>query len=189
MAIDWFEAIDTYCERTDATIWSEPLNALSNLAFIAAFVASVYCYRRYREEAGQHRWEFVLLLGLLCAIGIGSFLCHTFATRWALVADVGPITLFQFAYLGIFCWHILAPRWWVVLAGWAAFVVTTLLLAIPFPADYKRAPFQLAAEFLMNRGRIGIVAPGGFGVFSAPSSCCESQRREGHKNSGSRQLW
>ena len=110
MATDWFEAIDAYCERTDATLWSEPLNALSNLAFIAAFAASVYCYRRYREEAGQHRWELVLLLGLLCAIGIGSFLFHTFATRWALVADVGPITLFQFAYLGIFCWHMLAQR-------------------------------------------------------------------------------
>ena len=47
MATDWFETIDAYCERTDATLWSEPLNALSNLAFIAAFVASVYCYRRY----------------------------------------------------------------------------------------------------------------------------------------------
>jgi len=136
MATDWFESIDAYCERTDATLWSEPLNSLSNLAFIAAFVASVYRYRRYREEGGPDRWELVLLLGLLCAIGIGSFLFHTFATRWALVADVGPITLFQFAYLGIFCWHILAPRWWVVLAGWAAFIVTTLLLAIPFPADY-----------------------------------------------------
>ncbi|MCH2417867.1 MAG: hypothetical protein MK222_03920, partial [Candidatus Poseidoniia archaeon] len=39
MATDWFEAIDNYCERTDASLWAEPLNAFSNLAFIAAFVA------------------------------------------------------------------------------------------------------------------------------------------------------
>ena len=136
MATDWFEAIDNYCERTDASLWAEPLNAFSNLAFIAAFVAGLWCYHRYRQETGRQRWEFILLLALLCGIGVGSFLFHTFATRWAFVADVGPITLFQFAYLGVFYWHMLAPRWWVVLAGWAAFVVTTLLLAIPFPADY-----------------------------------------------------
>ena len=94
MATDWFEAIDNYCERTDASLWAEPLNAFSNLAFIAAFVAGLWCYRRYRQETGRQRWEFILLLALLCGIGVGSFLFHTFATRWALVADVGPITLF-----------------------------------------------------------------------------------------------
>ena len=28
------------------------------------------------------------------------------------------------------------PRWWIVPVSWAAFVVVTILLAIPFPADY-----------------------------------------------------
>ena len=56
MATDWFEAIDNYCERTDASLWAEPLNAFSTLAFIAAFVAGLWCYCRYRQETGRQRW-------------------------------------------------------------------------------------------------------------------------------------
>jgi hypothetical protein len=40
-----------------------------------------------------------LLIAAVAIIGIGSFLFHTFATRWALVADVAPITVFMLAYL------------------------------------------------------------------------------------------
>ena len=32
--MNWLESIDLYCERTGPELWSEPLNALSNLAFI-----------------------------------------------------------------------------------------------------------------------------------------------------------
>ena len=81
MATDWFEAIDNYCERTDASLWAEPLNAFSNLAFIVAFVAGLWCYRRYRQETGRQRWEFILLLALLCAMVVmgtwaGSQILH-----------------------------------------------------------------------------------------------------------------
>nr|AIF02784.1 conserved putative membrane protein [uncultured marine group II/III euryarchaeote KM3_15_B02]AIF12962.1 conserved putative membrane protein [uncultured marine group II/III euryarchaeote KM3_59_B11]AIF17007.1 conserved putative membrane protein [uncultured marine group II/III euryarchaeote KM3_75_F08] len=133
MATGWFEAIDNYCERTDASLWAEPLNAFSNLAFIAACVAGWWCYRRRCEQTGRQRWEFVLLLALLGAIGIGSFLFHTFATRWAFVADVVPIALFQFAYVAVYGWHMLARRWWVVPAAWAAFIVARMALAVPYP--------------------------------------------------------
>jgi hypothetical protein len=30
--MNWAESIDLYCERTDPSLWSEPLNALTNLA-------------------------------------------------------------------------------------------------------------------------------------------------------------
>ena len=38
---------------------------------------------------------------LLLAIGIGSFLFHTFATAWAAVLDVAPIALFILVYFGV----------------------------------------------------------------------------------------
>ena len=41
-------------------------------------------------------------MGLLFAIGIGSFLFHTFATRWAELADVVPILLFQFTFVWLY---------------------------------------------------------------------------------------
>jgi hypothetical protein len=43
--------------------------------------------------------ELALIL-LVAVIGTGSFLFHTFATRWAMLADVIPISIFMVVYLG-----------------------------------------------------------------------------------------
>ena len=40
-----------------------------------------------------------ILVAILTAIGIGSFIFHTFATRWAGLADTVPILLFILAYI------------------------------------------------------------------------------------------
>lgn len=89
------EQVDIYCERTDLTFWSEPVNAITNIAFI---IAALFCLnlmvRRNRVETLT-----VLLFLLLCAIGVGSFLFHTLATRWAGAADTIPILLFILVYL------------------------------------------------------------------------------------------
>lgn len=86
--------IDVYCERTDFTFWSEPINALTNAAFIIAGFAAVRLYRR----EGCHDRLAALMIGLIFAIGVGSFLFHTFATRWAALADVIPIALIILTY-------------------------------------------------------------------------------------------
>jgi hypothetical protein len=90
MRNDWTAPIDAYCERLDASFWAEPVNALSNLSFL---LAAFYGLRRW---AGDGRADVgVLVLALLAgAIGVGSFLFHTVATRWAALADVVPIGLF-----------------------------------------------------------------------------------------------
>ena len=91
----WRAPVDGYCERLDATFWSEPLNAATNLAFLlAALVAGAYAARR-GEFAGPVR----ALVAILAAIGLGSFLFHTLATRWAGLADVIPIGLFIVLYV------------------------------------------------------------------------------------------
>ena len=38
--MDWLRVVDGYCERTGPGYWSEPLNALSNAAFLVAAWAS-----------------------------------------------------------------------------------------------------------------------------------------------------
>jgi hypothetical protein len=93
----WSQQIDIYCERMGPQFWAEPVNAVTNAAFlIAAGWVLVVLRREGRLEAGSG-----LLLGLLTAIGIGSFLFHTVATRWAALADVLPIMLFILAYLAL----------------------------------------------------------------------------------------
>lgn len=109
-----------YCERgQDAGFWAEPVNAVSNLAFIiAAFVAAAMLARTRAVRDALMEW---LLVAVLFAIGVGSFLFHTFATRWAAVADVAPIGVFMFAYLGYALRRFLALPWLAVAAGLGVF--------------------------------------------------------------------
>ena len=85
--------VDAYCERTDLTYWSEPVNALTNLAFI---VAALVMWGRVR---GQGMALAEALCAILFAIGVGSFLFHTHATLWGALADVIPIGLYILTYL------------------------------------------------------------------------------------------
>ena len=95
----WSEQLFRYCERgSDPAFWAEPVNAVTNLAFIvaAAWAATVL----HRAPKGERGGAETMLVGLVFAIGIGSFLFHTFATRWASLTDVVPITIFMLAYFG-----------------------------------------------------------------------------------------
>lgn len=89
--------IDGYCERVGVGFWAEPVNAITNVAFIIAGVLCLMMARRVGRLDGPVIW----LGGLLIVIGIGSFLFHTFATVWAVMADTGPILLFILSYFTV----------------------------------------------------------------------------------------
>lgn len=93
--------IDLYCERVGPGMFAEPLNALTNLFFI---MAAAYCGYIARHAKRQ---DAMLLALLICAIGIGSAVFHTFATIWAQWLDVIPIMLFQFTYVWLYLRRIL----------------------------------------------------------------------------------
>jgi hypothetical protein len=118
----WTAPIDAYCERTDPGFWAEPLNALTNLAFLIAAAAAL---RRWRGSAPGD-WPALALIGVLTAIGIGSFLFHTFANRWSLLADVIPITVFIYVYF------FFAMRRYFGMGAVAALVATVVFLAGSF---------------------------------------------------------
>ena len=104
MNVDLSQPVDVYCERTSAAFWAEPLNALSNIAFILAGFFILRQYLKQCADRGEHwRKEFWIsfLSGFIFIVGIGSFLFHTFATRWALILDVVPIMIFAFSYIGV----------------------------------------------------------------------------------------
>jgi len=105
-----------YCERTDNAYWSEPVNALTNLAFL---LAAVIMWRRIGAAPLPLGRALVMILA---AIGIGSWLWHTHAQAWAGIADVLPILLFILVYLYAAnrdFWRL--PRWGA-LALSAAFI-------------------------------------------------------------------
>ena len=91
--MNWFETIDGYCERIDASFWSEPLNAVTNVVFL---MAAIWVLRR--KELNNKARALAFLLGM---IGIASFLFHSVATAWAAALDALFILLFTLLYIFI----------------------------------------------------------------------------------------
>jgi hypothetical protein len=121
--MNFAEKIYIYCERgQDPSFWAEPLNALTNVAFI---IAAMVATRDYLAAAPERRTPAAaLLVALTYVIGIGSFLFHVYATRWASLADQIPIALFMLAYFGFLLRRFLGLHWIIVLIGLGAFFAT-----------------------------------------------------------------
>lgn len=98
--------VDLYCERLGPGLWAEPLNAITNVAFLLAAVG-IWRTGRGRDRSGTDLWLLVTLSGL---IGIGSGLFHTFATPWSRALDVIPILLFELAFLWLYAVRVLRMR-------------------------------------------------------------------------------
>ena len=94
-----FQPIDQYCERLGSGLWAEPLNVLTNLAFIisALFARRLACQLNTNSVGATALWSIMLF------IGVGSVLFHTVAnglTKWM---DILPILFFQLTYLWVYC--------------------------------------------------------------------------------------
>ncbi len=87
----WFNSVDIYCERLDASFWAEPVNAISNLSFL---VAGLLLWRLRSPRT-------TLMAILVILIGLGSFSFHTYANRLTGLLDVIAIALYlvTFAFL------------------------------------------------------------------------------------------
>lgn len=117
-------SVDIYCERLGPGFWAEPVNAVTNMAFlIAAGVAWHQAAVRGRLDLGVG-----LLIALVGAIGVGSFLFHTVATVWASIADVVPIQLFIVSYLVLALRRLLGLDWTPSLLLGIGFVPAAMLV-------------------------------------------------------------
>lgn len=114
-----------YCERIDGSFWAEPLNAATNVAFLIAALAGLPLWRRQ----GQREAVTFVLIVLVFAIGIGSFLFHTTPNRWTLLADVVPIQLFAFGYFAFALHRFLGLSGAMTAAGTLAFFALALGLS------------------------------------------------------------
>lgn len=122
-----------YCERTQAGLWEEPLNAVTNLAFIVAGLTALGLYRRQTSFKPAAHWDFLLMIALLFSIGLGSGLWHVLPTGMTVWADVIPILLFMNVYLLSLFNRGFGVNWAGLLLVFAVFQVMTFgnLLAIP----------------------------------------------------------
>ena len=124
--------VDNYCERLGPQFDAEPVNALTNLAFLIAGYAA---WRLYASRRDHHPDGFVVAL-IVCMpiVGLGSMLFHTVATRWTEWGDVIPIL----AFMLLFLW--LVQRRWLAWSPWtsafslAVFFAATFILEARVPS-------------------------------------------------------
>jgi drug/metabolite transporter (DMT)-like permease len=124
--MDWFAAVDIYCERVGPGFWAEPFNALSNIAIpLAAIWAMAEARRR---DTPAIIW---LLIGMAALIGPGSFLFHTYANAWSELADTTPIWSFValFIFVAIHRFGNVRPGKLVAIALAVAACLTLAFLA------------------------------------------------------------
>ena len=89
-------------------------------------------------------------------IGLGSFLFHTYATRWASVADTAPIGIFMIGYLAYALRRFLNLHAAVVLILTGVFILA-LRFASAIPCDPALLPVTIAAGRPCFNGSLGYV--------------------------------
>jgi hypothetical protein len=155
--MSWSQPVDLYCERTDPSLWAEPLNALSNAAFLIAAALALVRWRRSERDL------FVLaLIGVVALIGAGSFAFHTLATRGAALLDVIPIAGFVYGYLWLALVRFLAVRRFTALAILAAFVLASQAFSSALPRGFLNGSghylpalaAMLAIGLVLRAGRV-----------------------------------
>ena len=128
----WSDPIDLYCERASAAFWAEPVNALTNVAFLIAAFAAWWMFRR---KGGTDVFVLVLI-ALAALVGVGSFAFHTLATRGAMWLDVIPIALFVHAYLLFALIRFLGLRTDLAIGVVAGFLVASRALSAAMPVGF-----------------------------------------------------
>ncbi|MBM6596441.1 hypothetical protein [Microvirga pudoricolor] len=163
MSESWLTPVDHYCERAGVGFWAEPLNAISNAAFILAALAAFLLWRG-REERD---WPGLCLIAVAFSVGIGSFLFHTLANRWSLLADVVPIGLFIYGYF------YLAMRRYLGLGRVGAGLATGSFVI--FNMNFGRLWFGLLSGPGLN-GSVGYI-PAVLALFGVGLACLALDRR------------
>lgn len=150
--MNWFAEVDAYCERIDASFWSEPVNAITNLAFV---LAALFVWPRVAHMKMGRALATILLM-----IGVGSGLNHTIAQNWAAAADSLSILAFILVYLFAATRDMLGQKTWVsvlVVVAFFPYVAVAIPVFSQFPflgssAAYAPVAFLIGLyAFILQR--------------------------------------
>ena len=146
MSVNFFQHINVYCERTDASFWSEPLNAVSNLAFV---IAAYFAYLAYRVHVETPQKTSLILILCLVIIGMGSFAFHTFANRLTGLMDVLPIGITILLFYGFTLINVFKMKWWLVLVAFAYFPLGYWGVSLPVFDDLGASAMYVPALLML----------------------------------------
>ncbi|HLL26500.1 MAG TPA: hypothetical protein VKT73_02465 [Xanthobacteraceae bacterium] len=141
----WSDPLSLYCERCGPGLWDEPFNAVSNVAFFTAAGVAFFQWRR----AGSRDPASLLLILVVVAIGIGSTIFHTVATRAALIGDIVPIAVFMAGYLVLALRRYLKLGIFLTLAALAGFEIVSFGTPAILPPDLLNGSVSYLPALLM----------------------------------------
>ena len=152
-------SVDAYCERLGPGLWAEPLNAVTNLAFL---IAALLLLRRPAPPSLR------ALPVLLALVGLASLSFHTLATQLTGALDSAFIAVFVLYYVVAFTHHYRQVRWsraWLAAPAFVVFAVVVGLLVRVGPGIYLPALLALAVLAPLS-GRDWRWFAGAAGVFA-----------------------
>ncbi|GGM33178.1 membrane protein [Longimycelium tulufanense] len=156
--MNWTEHVDAYCERTGPGLLAEPFNAVSNVAFLLAALA---LWRMLRHVGRPVPASLLTLVVLVVAIGLGSTAFHTFATGWAGLTDVLPITAFLLFGLVCYLHWFWAVPWrfaWAAVPAFLLFAATVVTMATATFGPLPGGTGYLFPLALLLAGGLGLLA-------------------------------
>ena len=127
-------AVDHYCERTGPALDAEPVNAITNAAFLIACAAAWRLASLHPPP--RARGLIRILIVIIAVVGLGSFLFHTVGTRWAEWGDVLPILVFVLLYVWLIPTLFFGWPAWLKGGAVALLLFATVFLEVRAPASF-----------------------------------------------------
>lgn len=149
-----YEYIDNYCERVAPGLLGEPLNAVTNLAFM---IAAFWLWRIARRHGRDRSWMLRTLVILLFATGVCSLIFHSFANVIGVILDSLALTLCLLAAILFSARVWLRQGWWLAALWPVGMIVAAFVLGsfVPVEGAAYLGPFAtgvLMAAILILRG-------------------------------------
>ncbi|MDF1722748.1 MAG: hypothetical protein P1U65_18905 [Minwuia sp.] len=146
--------IDGYCERLAPGLLGEPLNAITNFAFM---IAAIWLWQIARRNGRDGNWMLRTLVILLFATGVGSLIFHTYANRIGAILDTVALTLCLLAAILFSARSWLRQAWWMAAFWPLGMIAASIAMGtiVPVGGAAYLGPFVtggLLAFLLMSRG-------------------------------------
>ncbi len=158
--LDLISTLQTpYCEHLGLRSFTEPINAISNLAFLFAAYLAMRQVRELPEISAGAR----LLPWSLAAVAIGSFLYHSFRSPITYLIDILPLGAFMVLVICLSLRRLKAKISTVIIAG-LAFLSLQIIALIYVPNNFLNGstPYLVALSsippimFLTSHHRNGL---------------------------------
>jgi hypothetical protein len=150
--LSWSMSVRDYCERSGPGFWAEPVNALSNVAFL---LAGVIAFRRWRHVGGND----LASLGLIAVVaaGVSARLRFTPWQPWGRPFLMLVRSQFLFAASLLTQHRFLRPLAWIAVSFLLGFVVLSALAQRLAPIDIFNGSIGYVPA-LAVMGLVGVLA-------------------------------